>query len=129
MGILAIESKSECRQDDPTHITVRMSLEADESRGQDGHCHECVIGAPPSSVRPTRRERDTVIPMRRSLIPVVMFVLGALSVLAWQWTSRGPASDEQPQTARTLRKPRTVAQAPAAPVQAEDTSSTSDASI
>jgi len=66
--------------------------------------------------------------LRRSLIPVVMFVLGAVSVLAWQWSSRGPASDEQPQTARTLTKWGTVAQAPLQPVEQEqDASPVSDA--
>lgn len=65
--------------------------------------------------------------LRRSLIPVVMFVLGAASVLAWQWTARGPASDEQPQTARTLTKLGTVAQAPAQPMQTQDAIPADDA--
>jgi hypothetical protein len=54
-------------------------------------------------------ERDTVSRMlRRSLIPIVMFVLGAVSVLAWQWTSHRAATGEQSQTTGTLAKLATV---------------------
>src|SRR5262245_49018186 len=55
--------------------------------------------------------------LSRSLIPVVMFVLGALSVLAWQWTSRGHAPDEPVQTARTLKGWSTLAEAKGQPVE------------